>query len=44
MERSYYVGDIDDVNIVAKYDSGILAINLPKKVASTPEKRGIEIK
>ncbi|MBO5776276.1 MAG: Hsp20/alpha crystallin family protein, partial [Clostridia bacterium] len=33
MERSYYVGDIDDVNIVAKYDSGILAINLPKKVA-----------
>lgn len=30
--RSYYVGDVKEENIKAKYDNGILAISIPKKV------------
>jgi len=31
MRRSFYVGDIDDERISAKYENGVLTIALPKK-------------
>ena len=31
LKRSYYVGEIDENAISAKYESGILTVNLPKK-------------
>lgn len=32
LSRSYYVGDVNEENIKAKYDNGILELNIPKKV------------
>ena len=31
LKRSYYVGEIDENAISAKYENGILTVNLPKK-------------
>ena len=31
LKRSYYVGEIDENAITAKYENGILTVNLPKK-------------
>lgn len=30
--RSYYVGEINDQHITAKYENGVLYVNLPKRV------------
>lgn len=40
--RSYYVGDIDKSEIKAKYDNGILTVEVPKDSPKKPENR-IEI-
>lgn len=31
LKRSYYVGEIDENTISAKYENGLLTVNLPKK-------------
>mgnify|MGYP004644492567 CR=1 FL=1 len=36
--RNYYVGDVDEDNIKAKYDNGVLTVNVPK-MADKPEKQ-----
>lgn len=41
--RSFYVGDINDEAIKAKYENGILSIVIPKEEAPKPIKKGIAI-
>lgn len=41
--RNYYVGDIDETALKAKYENGVLNITLPKIQPKKPEKLGIEI-
>ncbi|NLG82947.1 MAG: Hsp20 family protein [Bacilli bacterium] len=43
MRRSFYLGDIDDNNISAKLENGVLKIHVPKK-ENTSHGRVIEIK
>ena len=45
MQRSFYVGDaLTQEDIRAKYESGILSISIPKKVAQAVEtKKSIAI-
>lgn len=43
-QRSYYVGEIEEDTIKAKYDKGVLTVTLPKKEEKKPEaKRNITI-
>lgn len=41
--RSFYVGDIKHEDVTAKYDNGILTVELPKKEEVKEKKRSIEI-
>lgn len=43
MKRTFYVGDIDEEKIKAKYENGILKIRLEKKVEQAPIKKQIII-
>lgn len=42
-ERSFYLGDVEEENIEAKFDNGILNISIPKKQEQN-NNRMIEIK
>lgn len=42
-QRSYYVGDIDENKITAKYENGILYLTIPKKEKQKPQRKGILI-
>lgn len=42
--RSFYVGDIDEEDIDAKLENGILTIKLPKEKKEQPKSNRIEIK
>lgn len=42
-ERSFYLGDVDEENISASFNDGILNISVPKKIEENT-KRTIEIK
>lgn len=42
-QRSFYVGEIDEDNIKAKYEDGILIVSLPKMEIEESAKRRIEI-
>ena len=42
MSRSFYVTDIDEKNITAKYENGILRVELPKKISSSSNRIKIE--
>lgn len=41
--RSYYVGEIDENGIAAKYENGVLTVTLPKRVEEKPVARKINI-
>ena len=41
MERSFYLGDIDDENISAEFKDGILKVTIPTK--AEPDKKSITI-
>ena len=43
MERKFYVGDIDEENISAKFENGVLKIAIPK-ITKDKNKKIIEIK
>ena len=43
-QRSFYVGDIDENEINARLENGILTINVPKEVAKINRPKTIEIK
>ena len=43
MERKFYVGDVDEENINAKFDNGVLKISIPK-IDKEKSKKIIEIK
>ena len=41
--RSYYIGDVDENTISAKFDGGVLTIVVPKAEPEQPKKKGINI-
>ncbi len=41
--RSYYVGDIEEKDVKAKFENGVLTITFPKEKEKLPEKRTIAI-
>ena len=41
--RSYYIGEVDENNVSAKFEGGVLTITVPKKEEEKPVKRGINI-
>ena len=41
--RSYYIGDVDDDSATAKYENGVLTVNIPKKQEKLPDKKAIAI-
>lgn len=41
--RSYYVGDIEESSLKAKYENGLLLVTIPKTQPKKPEKLGIAI-
>ncbi len=41
--RSYYLGDVDESGIKAKYENGVLTVSVPKLSAKKIEKSRIEI-
>lgn len=41
--RNYYVGDIDETALKAKYENGILTVTIPKAQPKKNEKLGIDI-
>lgn len=41
--RSYYVGEIDETMLKAKYDNGVLIVTIPKAQPKKNEKLGIKI-
>lgn len=43
VSRSFYVENVDNDKVDAKYNNGILTINLPKKDPGTPKSRKIQI-
>lgn len=42
-QRSFYVGEIDEDSIAAKYDNGVLTVTVPKQDKKKPVKKGINI-
>jgi|SaaInl8_200m_RNA_FD_contig_21_1617736_length_672_multi_6_in_0_out_0_1 HSP20 family protein len=44
LSRSFSLDNIDDENIKAKYEDGILVVELPKKEPEVKQNRAIEIK
>jgi HSP20 family protein len=42
-QRSFYVGDIDESQIKASFNNGILKVVFPKKQLENPNKKKIEI-
>ena len=42
-QRSFYIDNIQEDDIKASYDNGILKIDLPKKEPTKPKRREIEI-
>ena len=43
VSRSYYVGDIDKESVKAKYENGVLTIDIPKEKPALPETHNIVI-
>lgn len=43
LSRTYYAGDIDKDQIKAKYENGVLSVDLPKKEKALPESNRIAI-
>ena len=43
LSRTYYAGDIDKDQIKAKYENGVLSVDLPKKEKALPESNKIAI-
>ena len=43
VSRSYYVGDIDKEAVKAKYENGVLTIDIPKEKPALPESHNIVI-
>ena len=43
LSRSYYVGDIDKEAVKAKYENGVLTIDIPKEKPALPESHNIVI-
>lgn len=41
--RSYYIGEVDESKITAKYSDGVLQVNLPKKELPKPAAHKIAI-
>ena len=41
--RTYYVGDVEEEQIKAKFEDGVLSLVIPKEVEKLPEKRTIKI-
>ena len=41
--RSYYVGDVDKEAVKAKYENGVLTIDIPKEKPALPESHSIVI-
>ncbi len=41
--RSYYVGDVDKDKVKAKYENGVLVVEIPKEQPELPAKHNIEI-
>lgn len=41
--RSYYVGEIDENGITAKYENGVLTVDLPKRVEEQPKTKRISV-
>ncbi|MDY4677115.1 MAG: Hsp20/alpha crystallin family protein [Candidatus Borkfalkiaceae bacterium] len=41
--RSYYVGEIDENGITAKYENGVLSVDLPKRVEEQPKTKRISV-
>lgn len=42
-QRSFYIDNVNEDDIKASYDNGILKIDLPKKEPTKPKRRAIEI-
>jgi HSP20 family protein len=42
-KRSISLGDVDQSNISAKYENGVLTLTMPKKAPELPEAKRIEI-
>jgi HSP20 family protein len=43
LKRSFYMGNVDDSKIAAKYENGILTLTLPKKEVIVDEGKDIEV-
>lgn len=43
VSRSYYVGDVDKEAVKAKYENGVLTIDIPKEKPALPETHNIVI-
>lgn len=43
LSRSYYVGDVRREDVKAKYENGVLTIDIPKETPETPVAHNIEI-
>ena len=43
MTRSFYVENVENEKVDAKFDNGILSINLPKREPGSPKNKKIEI-
>ena len=43
VSRSYYVGDVDKEAVKAKYENGVLTIDIPKEKPALPESHNIVI-
>lgn len=43
LSRSYYVGDVDKDDVKAKYENGVLTVEIPKEKPALPESHNIAI-
>ena len=43
LSRSYYVGDVDKDAVKAKYETGVLTVEIPKEKPALPESHNIAI-